>query len=409
MPDYSYEALDKGGRHVKGAIEASSEDVIIDKLRDMGYYPLNVSLRRAKATNRDISAAPGLRWLFHRIKPSHIATFTRQLATLIAAGLPIMRALAILQMQVPTVLFKRKVARIAEDIEQGNMLSDALAKHPKVFDSTYVNMVRAGEIGGALEAILMKIADYLEKRQEMMAKIRSAVMYPIIVLFMAVMIVGFILLVVMPHFKVIYDQLGAELPWLTQMLIDVSSLLATHTLWVVVGIAAVVWCMRRLYATREGKYLIDRLMLKVWVFGELQRKIAIARFADTFATLISAGVPVLQVIDIVRETSGNAVVSRAVAEVYESVREGNTIHEPLSRCEVFPPLVVQMVAVGEEVGAIDQMLQKVAEAYERDVDLTISALTSLLEPILIVLLGIMIGVVVVALYLPMFQLVNAVK
>jgi type IV pilus assembly protein PilC len=404
MPEYTYEALDKSGKQVKGIIEASSEEVIIEKLRNMGYYPLSVTINKRKAAQVDVLAMPGLRNIFHRVKLKHVTAFTRQLATLIDAGLPIVRSLRILEEQVESVIFKEKIAQIANDIEAGSTLSDALAKHPKIFDALYVNMVRAGELGGVLETILNKIAEFLEKRQYIAGKIRSAMMYPVIVMILATGIVSFILLFIMPKFADIFTQLGAELPWLTQTLIDLSYILAHYMVWVVIGLFIVWRIIKRIYRTKEGKFVIDSITLKLPVFGELVRKSAIVRFSSTLATLITSGVPILQALDIVRETSGNEVVSRAMQDVYESVKEGETIHEPLSRCPVFPPLVVHMVAVGEETGAIDQMLNKVAEAYEREVDDMVNAMTSLLEPLLIVFLGAIVGVIVVALYLPLFTL-----
>lgn len=404
MPEFTYEALDKGGRQVRGVIDASSEEVIVEKLRNMGYYPLNVVINKKAAGQVDILALPGLRLIFHRVKTKHVMTFTRQLATLIDAGLPILRSLHILQEQVESQIFKDKIGQIAKDIESGGSLSDALSKHPKVFDSLYVNMVRAGEIGGVLEAVLNKIAEFLEKRQIIIGKVKSAMMYPLIVMILAISIVTFILLVIIPKFKEIFDQLGAELPFLTQLLVDLSYIIANRTIWVILAIAAVWFIFKKINETKEGKYFFDRLKLRLPVFGDLFRKIAITRFASTLATLITSGVPILQALDIVRETSGNEVLTRAMDTVYNSVKDGETIHEPLSKCKVFPPLVVHMVAVGEETGAIDQMLIKVAEAYEREVDDTVNALTSIIEPVLIVFLGAIVGVIVVALYLPLFNI-----
>ena len=404
MPEFTYEALDKGGRQVRGVIDASSEEVIVEKLRNMGYYPLNVVINKKAAGQVDILALPGLRLIFHRVKTKHVMTFTRQLATLIDAGLPILRSLHILQEQVESQIFKDKIGQISKDIESGGSLSDALSKHPKVFDSLYVNMVRAGEIGGVLEAVLNKIAEFLEKRQIIIGKVRSAMMYPLIVMILAVSIVTFILLVIIPKFKDIFDQLGAELPFLTQFLVDLSYIIANRTIWVVLALVAVWFIFKKINETKEGKYFFDRVKLRLPVFGDLFRKIAITRFASTLATLITSGVPILQALDIVRETSGNEVVTRAMDTVYNSVKDGETIHEPLSKCKVFPPLVVHMVAVGEETGAIDQMLIKVAEAYEREVDDTVNALTSIIEPVLIVFLGAIVGVIVVALYLPLFNI-----
>lgn len=404
MAEYSYKALDKGGREVKGVIEASSEDVIIERLRNMGYYPLEVSIEKAKAGNVDILALPGIRAVFHRVKTKHVMVFTRQFATLIDAGLPIIRSLAILSEQVESIIFKEKIQQISKDIEGGSTLSDALAKHPKTFDNLYVNMVRAGEIGGVLEAVLNKIAEFLEKRQAIIGKVRSAMMYPLVVVILAACIVAFILIFIVPKFKDIYDQLGAELPGPTQILVTAGNILANQTIWVVIALFILFFIYKKINATKEGKYRIDQLKLKIPVFGQLFRKTAIVRFSGTLSTLITSGVPILQALDICRETSGNEVVTRALTEVYESVKEGESIHEPLSKCKVFPPLVVHMVAVGEETGAIDQMLTKVSEAYEREVDDTVNALTSILEPVLIVFLGVIVGAIVIALYLPLFNI-----
>ena len=404
MAEYFYEALDRGGKQVRGVIDASNEDVIIEKLRGMGYYPLKVVLHRKKASEVDLFALPIIRNIAHRIKTKHIMTFTRQLATLIDAGLPILRSLYILQEQVESVVFKEKIGQVAKDIEAGASLSDALAKHPKVFDKLYVNMVRAGEIGGVLEAVLNKVAEFLEKRQALIGKVRSAMMYPITVMVLAACIVAFILIKIIPRFEDIFGQLGAELPALTQFLIDASNVLVHKTWLVILVIVAIVFIYKKINANRNGKYALDRLKLRFPVFGDLLRKIAITRFAGTLSTLITAGVPILQALDIVRESSGNEVIARAMEKVYTSVKDGESIHEPLRESKVFPPLVVHMVAVGEETGAIDQMLTKVAEAYEREVDDTVNGLTSILEPLMIVCLGAIVGVIVVALYLPLFTI-----
>lgn len=404
MGEFLYEALDKGGKQVKGIIDAANEEVIIEKLRGMGYYPLKVTPHKKKASDFDLFALPGIRNIAHRVKTKHVMTFTRQLATLIDAGLPILRSLAILSEQVESVVFKDKIHQISKDIESGSSLSEALSKHPKVFDKLYVNMVRAGEIGGVLEAVLNKIAEFLEKRQALVGKIRSAMMYPLVVMILAGVIVSFILIKIIPKFQDIFTQLGAELPGLTMLLIHASDILLHKTHYVVIAGFAIYFIYSKINKTKEGKHMFDKLKLKFPVFGDLLRKSSIVRFASTLATLITSGVPILQALDIVRDTSGNEVISRAMEKVYASVKDGETIHEPLSQCAVFPPLVVHMVAVGEETGAIDQMLIKVAEAYEREVDDTVNALTSILEPLLIVFLGVIVGVIVVALYLPLFSI-----
>jgi type IV pilus assembly protein PilC len=408
MAEYNYEALDKGGKQIRGTIDAANEEVIIEKLRNMGYYPLKVGVHRASAASGDILALPGLRFIFHRIKTRHIMTFTRQLATLIDAGLPIIRSLMILQEQVESAIFREKINIIAKDIEGGSSLSEAMARHPKVFDNLYVNMVRAGEIGGVLEAVLNKIAEFLEKRAALISKVKSAMMYPVVVGSLAILIVSFILWKIVPKFAEIFAQMGAELPWLTRQLV-IASEIVLHESWKIFLAAGLVYfVISKINGTREGKYVLDRIKLRMPVLGLLLRKVAIVRFAGTLATLIQSGVPILQALDIVRDTSGNEVVARAMDEVYNSVKDGESIHEPLRDCGVFPPLVIHMVAVGEETGAIDAMLNKVAEAYERDVNDTVNALTSILEPVLIVFLGIIVGTIVIALYLPLFNLASIV-
>ncbi|HUT23905.1 MAG TPA: type II secretion system F family protein [Sumerlaeia bacterium] len=409
MSSYSYEALDQGGKMVKGLIDAPNEDVIAEKLRDMGFYPLKIAEQKVSAAQMDLAALPGLRRIFHRISFKHITTFTRQLATLIDAGLPILRCLNILQEQVESVLFKEKIQQMAHDIESGSSLSEAMSKHPKQFDPLYVNMVRAGEAGGVLEAVLNKVAMFLEKRAAIISKVRSALMYPVVVLVFATVIVSLILIFIMPRFGEIYSSMGATLPPLTQWLIDASYVLVHETYKVVIGIIVFVILIRLTYRNKTGKFYVDRFKLKMPIFGTLFLKVAIVRFSDTLATLITAGVPILQSLDIVRETSGNEVIVRAMDGVYDSVKDGETIHEPLRDSKVFPPLVIHMVAVGEETGAIDQMLVKVAEAYSREVDDMVDGLTSILEPLLIVCLGGMVGLVVIALYLPLFKIGDAIK
>jgi type IV pilus assembly protein PilC len=410
MPEYAYEALDRSGKQVKGTIDAANEEIIIEKLRDMGFYPLRVTASKTKsAAQQDITALPGLRFIFHRIRTKHIMTFTRQLATLIDAGLPIMRSLSILREQVESATFKEKIAAMGRDIESGSSLSEAMSKHSKIFDKLYINMVRAGEIGGVLEAVLNRVADFLEKREALKSKVKSAMMYPVVVMLLAAGIVSFILIKIIPKFEDIFGQLGGALPMPTQILIDASRILI-HQAYIPLGIIVfVVVLFKQLKKNPSTKYVLDRVALKMPVFGSLFRKLAIARFAGTLATLINAGVPILQALDIVRDSSGNEVIARAMAKVYQSVKDGETIHEPLAECYVFPPLVVHMVAVGEETGAIDLMLNKVAEAYEREVDDTVNALTSILEPVMIVFLGAIVGAIVVCLYLPLFDIPNQIK
>jgi type IV pilus assembly protein PilC len=404
MGQFLYEALDKGGKQVKGIIEASSEEVIIDKLHGMGYYPLRVVPHKKTAGEFDILALPILKNIFHRVKFKHIVMFSRQLATLIDAGLPIIRSLAILQEQTESVMFKEALKKIAKDIESGSSLSEAFAKHPKIFDKLYVNMVRAGEIGGVLEGVLNKIAMFLEKRQALISKVKSAMMYPIVVLGMATIIVSGILIFIIPRFADIFAQLGATLPLPTLILVHASDIMMHRGYLIFIFIGIVIFIYKKLNGWSGTKLYIDKAKMGFPLLGDLVTKVAISRFADTLSTLINSGVPILQSLDIVRDTSGNEIISRAMKKVYENVKDGDTIHEPLKESGVFPPLVIHMVAVGEETGAIDHMLTKVAEAYERDVNDTVDALTSIMEPLLIVFLGVIIGSIVIALYLPYFMI-----
>lgn len=409
MALFYYEALDKSGKALKGTIEAADEDMIIQRLRGMGYYPTKVSRTKKSVGEIKIEELPILRNILGRITTKHLTSFTRQLATLIEAGLPIMRSLYILTEQVESPMLKKVIRKIASDIEAGSSLSDALARHPKVFDNLYVNMVRAGEIGGVLEAVLDKVAEFLEKSQALKGKIRSAMMYPIVVLVVAVGITLFILYQIIPQFVDIFEQLGADLPAPTMILVNLSNLLR-YQWWIVVAIPiGLVFIYKMLVKYKTTRYYVDAVKLKLPVFGELIRKVAISRFASTLATLITSGVPILQSLDIVRETSGNEVISKAMIKVHQSIKDGETIHEPMKESKVFPPIVYHMVAVGEETGAIDVMLQKVAEAFEREVDDTVNALTSILEPILIVFLGVLVGGIVIALYLPLFDLPTHIK
>lgn len=404
MGTFLYEALDKGGKQIKGVIEAANDKTIIDRLNGMGYYTLRVIPYKKRVEQLDILSLPVLRNIFHRVKFRHIVTFSRQLATLLDAGLPIIRSLFIIQQETESVIFRQKIDEMIDSIESGGSLSEAMAEHPKIFDLLYVNMVRAGEIGGVLEEILLKIANYMEKRQILNSKVRSAMLYPLVVVILATSIVSFILIKVIPRFIDIFKQLNAELPPPTMILVQVSNIMVHHGLWVLIGLILLGILYSRLNKTRAGKYMFDSMKLKIPAVGQLFRKIAIARFADTLSTLITAGVPILQALDIVRDTSGNEVIARAVEKVSDSVKDGESIHIPLAEAKVFPPMVVHMVAIGEETGAIDHMLIKVSEAYEREVDETVGALTTIIEPLLIVFFGVIIGLIVIALYLPYFYL-----
>lgn len=409
MARFEYEALDKGGRAVRGEVEAADAEGTIEKLRNLGYFATRVDPAAPKAADMDILALPGLRLFFHRVRPRDVMVFTRQFAALMEAGVPLIRSLHVLQSQMRSPVFKEKIGAMIATIEEGGTLSEALSHHPRQFPLLYVAMIRAGEMGGALETVLERLAEHLERSESLKHKVRSAMMYPATVVSIALTVVAFILVKILPRFQAIFRELGAELPWLTQQLFNLSYLVMYRAPWLVLG-ATVVWMVyRQIVATKEGRYVADRLHLKLPVIGDLLRSVAVARFASTLATLIRAGVPILQALDIVRDTAGNEVVARGLDEVYKSVKDGDSINEPMARHAVFPAVLVQMVAIGEETGSIDVLLEKIATIYQRETEETITGLTALLEPILILFLGIVIGGVVVALYLPMFTIGGPLK
>jgi type IV pilus assembly protein PilC len=338
-----------------------------------------------------------------------VVVFTRQLATMINAGLTILRALAILTEQTQSKALAGVAREMTQDIERGLSLSQAVARHPTVFPPVYLSMVRAGESGGALDTIMLRMADTLEKQLELRGKIRSAMSYPIAVAGIVVLIVSAMLVFVVPMFEGMYDDLGGELPLPTRLLISVSGL-ATRFWWLVAMLGAGGGvALRRWKSTPAGRLAFDRCKLRLPVFGQLVHKTAVARFTRTFGSLIRSGVPVMESMDIVAETSGNAVMGTAVLEAKERVRGGEPVSTALGSHTVFPPMVVQMMAVGEETGALDDMLEKIADFYDSEVSATVDSLTSLIEPLLMVFMGVSVGGMVVALYMPMFQIINLVK
>ncbi|MFB3787927.1 MAG: type II secretion system F family protein [bacterium] len=412
MPTYSYKALDKGGREIKGSIEATGEEAVVERLRSMGYYVTQVSRSRAGVGQVDIMDMPivrGFQKLISRgkVKLKHISAFSRQLATLIGAGLPLLRSLQILQEQVEDKNLKEAVIGITESVEGGSTLSEAMAKYPKIFNRLYVNMIKAGEIGGALEQVLDRLALFQEKAQAVRSKVKGAMWYPAVVITIAMTVVTIILIFVVPKFADMFKGLGSELPWLTQKLVDFSDNLVIYWYIPALIIVAIIVLLKLTAKSSQGRYILDRIKLRMPVFGGIIQKSAIARFARTFGTLLDTGVPILQTLLIVKDTSGNEVISRAMVDIHASIRDGDTVSEPMKNFSIFPPLVVHMIAVGEETGALDKMLIKVAEAYEREVDDAVDGLAKLIEPLLIVMLGGIIGTVVVALYLPIFSITNA--
>jgi type IV pilus assembly protein PilC len=402
---FEYKARDRSGKVHSGEIEGSSSAAVAKSLRDRGLMPLKVDEIKTSALQMDLKI-PGFGG---RIKSKEMAIFSRQLATMVNSGLTLIRALMILEQQAESPALRTVINDVRSKVEQGVSLSAALEEHPKAFNTLYVSMVRAGEVGGALDETLNRLADTLEAATRLRSQIKSAMAYPIVVLNLIVLIVTAMLVFVVPIFARMYDDLGGELPVPTQMLINISN--GIKSMWWLIMLVLVggVVGFRQWKNSEQGRQQWDAFKLKLPVFGKLVQKVSISRFARTLSVLSRTGVPVLQALDIVAQTAGNSVVSAAVKDVQGSVKRGESLAEPLERHEVFPPMVTQMMAVGEETGALDAMLGKVADFYDREVDDTVNALTSLIEPLLIIVMGVVVGGILISLYLPMFNVANLIQ
>ena len=402
---FAYKVRDQSGKLVEGQLEAEDANLVVGKLRQMGYTPIAVEAKHDNKLKADIKI-PGLSG---RVKMKDVAVFSRQFATMINSGLSLIRSLAILADQTENEELARVIGEVRLDVEKGVSLSAAIAKHPKVFSRLYIAMVRSGEIGGVLDAVLMRLADTIEKQVELRRKIRSAMTYPIVALSICILIATAMLLFIVPQFKAIYADLGGQLPLPTRILISASDMLKKwFPVFIVLG-GVGVYLFRRWIKTENGRMVWDRFKLRMPVFGLLTRKTALARFSRTLAALTRSGVGILEALDIVSETAGNEVVSVALRETQSAVKRGDTLARPLEQHEVFPPMVTQMISVGEETGALDEMLDKIADFYDAEVTATVDALTSLIEPLMIVVMGGMVGGMVISLYLPMFNIIKLIK
>ncbi|MGH2636655.1 MAG: type II secretion system F family protein [Actinomycetota bacterium] len=403
MPQtYDYKVRDRTGNLVSGQLVGDSESLVQHKLREMGMTPVEVK-KHSDGLKMEINLRPG------RVKLKQIAIFCRQFATMVNSGLPILRALSILGDQTESKELSKVLLAARTDVEQGSSLSNALAKHPKAFNNLFISMVKAGEAGGVLDEVLLELADQIEKEVELKRKIKSAMTYPVVVVCLVALILTAMLLFVVPQFETIFANLGGELPLPTKILLAVSDAVRTYWWAVILGGVGLSVGFRRYKKTDAGRARIDAIKIRVPVFGPLFHKVALARFSSTFGMLLHAGVPILQTLDIVKDTVNNKVISKAVDDVKGSVREGESIAKPLSKHAVFPPMVVQMMAVGEETGAVDTMLEKVSEFYTSEVSAAVDALTSLIEPLLIAVIGGLVGAAVVALYMPMFSIINLIE
>lgn len=426
MPKYSYVAMDSRGKETKGTLEVGSQNEAISRVKEMGLFPTKIveldkarekPERKAKPAGKggkaggkkgNISINIKIPGLSGKVKSKVLTAFTRQLATLVDAGLPLLRGLRVLEKQERHSTLKQIVGELALSIEGGSTFSEGLAQHPKVFNRLYVNMVKAGELGGVLEVVLSRLAEFMEKAQKIKGKVVAAMFYPVAVLVVATVILGILMTVVIPKFRDVFAGLGEgrPLPQFTQIVLGISEAIKDHIFYTAIGVAVIVIIFMFFISTKFGRHVFDKVKLKMPVIGPVVSKVAISRFTRTLGTLVSSGVPILQALTIVKETSGNVIVANAIGAVHDSVKEGETITAPLEASGVFPPMVVSMVDVGEQTGALPEMLLKIADNFDEEVDNAVAAMTSLLEPIMIVCLAVIVGSIVIAMFLPLIDLMN---
>jgi type IV pilus assembly protein PilC len=388
---------------MKGEMEAPTTEAVQGQLRRQGIAPGKIK-ERGKGLDININI-PGFE---PKVTTRDLVIFTRQFATMIDAGLPLVQCLDILGKQQDNKTFKKILVQVKEDVESGSTFADALKKHPKAFDELYVNLVAAGEIGGILDTILNRLAAYIEKALKLKKQVKSAMTYPATIIGIAVVVISVILVFVIPSFEKMFRDFGGELPMPTQVVIAISNFIQSYIFLIIGGIFGTIWLLKRIYKTPQGRLRMDQLALRLPVMGVLVRKVAVAKFTRTLGTMISSGVPILDGLDIVAKTAGNKVVENAIYHVAKSISEGKTIAEPLEKSGVFPPMVCQMIAVGEQSGSIDTMLNKIADFYDDEVDDAVGNLTAMMEPLLMLFLGTTVGGLVVAMYLPIFKLAGAV-
>ena len=397
MPNYVWKGRNRTGLVQEGVLAAESKDAALASLRRQ-----NIVVTGIRERGKEISLVKMRR----RVNPKTLAIFTRQFSVMIDAGLPLVQCLEILANQQEHKSFQKILLQVRQDVEAGSTLADAMQRHPKAFNNLYTNMIAAGEAGGILDTILQRLAIYIEKAVKLASQVKSALIYPIAVIVIAAIVVAVILLKVIPTFAALFTGLGAELPMPTRVVIQASNFLARYFILILIAIAGLIFAFQRYYATYQGRRVVDGLVLKLPILGMIMRKIAVARFCRTLATLTSSGVPILEALDITARTAGNAIIEDALIETKTAVEGGKTIVEPLRESGIFPNMVVQMIGVGEQTGALDAMLNKIGDFYEDEVDTAVAGLVKLLEPVMIFILGVIIGGIVIAMYLPMFTLIN---
>jgi len=403
MPKFKWEARTKSGGTQSGVIEAKDAAIVEAQLKKSGYTNISINEEAAAFSIKLPKFGGG-----GKVDTKDLVVFTRQFATMIDSGLPLVQCLEILSSQQENKTFKEVLVKVKESVESGSTFADALSKHPKVFDDLFVNLVAAGEIGGILDTILQRLAAYIEKAMKLKKQIKGAMVYPTTIVAIAVIVVGVILVFVIPTFAKMFQEFGGELPGPTKLVIALSAFMKKYILVILAAGYAASWGIKKYYNTPVGRKNIDGMALKAPVFGPLIKKVAVAKFTRTLGTMISSGVPIMDGLDIVAKTAGNKIVEEAIYAVRTAISEGKTMAEPLNACGVFPPMVVQMISVGEATGAMDTMLNKIADFYDDEVDDAVSAMTAMMEPLLMVFLGTTVGGLVIAMYLPIFKLAGAV-
>ena len=431
MATFQYIAKDSAGNETRGTVEAGDRNSAIAAVRAQGLLPTapgevkssslakpqqaakgNVPDKKKSGLNRDIKINIKLpNWLQGKIKTKVLTQFTRQLATLVNAGLPLMRGLEVLKRQMKDQRMLEALTGISDNIAAGGTFSESLTAYPKIFDHLYVNMVKAGEAGGVLEVVLGRLAEFAEKSEKIKNKVKGAMIYPCVVLFAAIGITAFLLVAVIPKFQQVFQDMlgGAALPPITQFVIDASGFVQNNGLQILVGVVAVIVILKVIGRTEKGAYFFDVLKLKMPVTGTLTQRSAVSKFTRTLGTLLSSGVPILQSLTITRDTTGNRVLTSAIQNVHDSVKEGESMTQPLSQCKVFPPMVVSMVEVGEETGALADMLTRIANTYDDEVDNAVAGMTAAIEPALIIVLAVVVGTIVIAMFLPMVKIIGSVS
>ena len=400
MPQFRYTARNPRGQTVEGTIDAPLQRAAVDRLRSQRFTV--VAVNEVKEASGETGLAK-LNPFGKGVKNKDLVIFSRQLATLVSAGVPIVQGLNLLIEQIQSKVFKKIMTAVRGDLEGGYSIADALKKHPKAFNELYVSMIRAGETGGVLDSILERLSAYLEAAEELRGKVKGAMVYPLVISGVACAVTTFLLVAVIPTFKTVFASFGSQLPLPTRILLSVSDFLRHNILFLLAAPVVGFFLLKRWHATQSGRFIIDRWLIRLPVFGDLLTKVAVAKFTRTLGTLIKSGVPILQALDTVSKTSGNSVVEKAIQSARESIREGEKIAVPLKKSGVFPAMVIQMISVGEETGNLETMLTKIADFYDTEVDTAVKAMTSLIEPVIICVMGVVIGSIVICMFLPIFQ------